>query len=162
MGTRLRNLKKSLKKTQLADGKPTGGKGRLTDAEINKMQAYYGNAIRANKGDLEKMREAVWAVYFHKASSDKEPAHNFCLEEWCPYTKAQKAGTLDKYKHSNNLPEAVMTQIKPILKDLAKTQLLRKSLQGYTQNVNERKKNLMWKFSLSPPPPKKKWSQYSE
>ena len=62
MGTRLRNLKKSLKKTQLADVKPTGGKGRLTDAEMNKMQAYYGNAKRANKGNLEKLREAVWAV----------------------------------------------------------------------------------------------------
>ena len=48
MGTRLRNLKSSMK--GLDDGKCIGRKGRLTDDQIGKIQQYYGNAIRSNKG----------------------------------------------------------------------------------------------------------------
>lgn len=35
LGTRLRNLKKNMKGVDLSDGKPLGGKGRLTDPEID-------------------------------------------------------------------------------------------------------------------------------
>lgn len=51
MGTRLRTLKKS-KKGVLEDGKTIGGKGRLTDKQEDKLQVYYGNAIRANKNSF--------------------------------------------------------------------------------------------------------------
>ena len=63
-----------------ADGKTIGGKGRLTDQQIGKMQQYYGNAIRENKGDLVTM-SVVEIVYrsrlFQKTidSSQCFPAH---------------------------------------------------------------------------------------
>ena len=45
LGTRLRNLRKEKKNDKLSDGKKIGGKGRLTDKMINRMQNYYGMAI---------------------------------------------------------------------------------------------------------------------
>ncbi|KAL8594428.1 hypothetical protein ACOMHN_018136 [Nucella lapillus] len=81
-----------------------------------------------------------------KRDPDEKPIHNFCLLEWCPYKKAEAAGTLDTFTHQSTLPEAVMAVIKPVFTDLAKTELLRKCVQGYTQNANEIINNLVWKF----------------
>ena len=47
MGKRLSNLK-SITKGKLQDGKTIGGKGRLTDVTIKRIQRYYGLAIRQN------------------------------------------------------------------------------------------------------------------
>ena len=42
----------------LADSKCLYGQGRLTNTEIDNLQnyRYYGQAIRKNKNDLEKMK----------------------------------------------------------------------------------------------------------
>ena len=146
MGTRLRKLKASLSGATLTDGKGIGGRGRLTKDQIDSIQSHYGNAIRAHKHDLVKMREAVWGIYFHKGSTDQNPAHHFCGQK-CPWKKAEADGTLASYKHTNNIPQAVMEVVKPIFKDLANTQLLKKCLEGYTQNANESLNNLIWKCS---------------
>ncbi|KAK7104241.1 hypothetical protein V1264_018995 [Littorina saxatilis] len=82
MGNRLRSLKKRNKGQVLSDGKPIGGQRRLTDAVCDKLQTYYGNAIRGNKGDLVEMRKAVWAVFFHKGSTDTKLAYTPLLQ--CP------------------------------------------------------------------------------
>ena len=50
------------------------------------------------------------------------------------------------YKHTSSLPKAVMDQIRPIFKDLSKTELLSKCLEGYTQNANESLNGLIWKL----------------
>ena len=67
-----------MKGQTLSDGKTLGGAGRLTDAEIDKLQTYYSLAIRRNTHDVEKMRTAVWAIFFHKASTDEKPQHQLC------------------------------------------------------------------------------------
>ena len=36
----------------------------LTDANINKLQTYYGNAICAFVGNVEAMKKACWAVLY--------------------------------------------------------------------------------------------------
>ena len=41
----------------------------MTDKVIDKLQSYYVNAIRANVTDLEKMKTAVWAIFFHSIST---------------------------------------------------------------------------------------------
>ncbi|KAJ4442462.1 hypothetical protein ANN_04048 [Periplaneta americana] len=79
MGTRLRKLCKDMKGKKCSDGKPLTGRGRVTDSAIDQLQTYYGLAIRRNAGkDVEKMRRAVWAIYFHKYSTDEEPYHTLC------------------------------------------------------------------------------------
>ena len=51
-----------------------------------------------------------------------------------------------KLTHKHNLPAAVMETIKPIFKDLANTELLKKCLQGCTQNANESFNGTLWKL----------------
>jgi hypothetical protein len=53
LGTALRKYKNDNKGKKLSDGKSIGGKGRLTDKIINRMQNFYGRAIRENKGNQE-------------------------------------------------------------------------------------------------------------
>ena len=53
--TALRKLKK--------DNKGLGGKGRLTDAMIDKLQNYYGIAIRTNCKDIDSMKKAIYAAF---------------------------------------------------------------------------------------------------
>lgn len=86
------------------------------------------------------------AIYFHKGSSDENPVPNFCHASWCTYKKAEARNDTANYKHKNNLPPAVMDELKPTFKVLAKTQLLEKCLEGYTQNPNESLNHLIWKF----------------
>jgi hypothetical protein len=61
---RLRRLVKDKTGRKLHDGQPLGGKGRLTQSEINKLQNYNGLAIRRNINNLEAMKRAVWAIFF--------------------------------------------------------------------------------------------------
>ena len=108
-GLRIRNLRAQCGKGQLADGKIISGRGRLTEDQVKSMQQYHGNAVRDNKGDLKAMRQVIWATFFHKGSTDEQSSHNFCLDFWCPYTKAEKGGTSDTYKHTISLLPSLMT-----------------------------------------------------
>ena len=65
VGTALRTLKK--------ENHGLGRKGKLTDALIDKMQNYYGIAIRTNVGDLQGMKKGVLAGLFHCASNQSSP-----------------------------------------------------------------------------------------
>lgn len=93
VGFRLRRLKQKSNSTKLklSDGKGLGGKGRLTDAHIDLLQTYYGLAVRRNGGSLKDMKMAIWAIYFHKLSTDENPQHQLCpkrIESWCKYQKS--------------------------------------------------------------------------
>ena len=57
MGTALKGMK-------LNDGKTIGGKGRLADVIIDKIQNFYGQAIRDND-NLVNMQNAIWTIYHH-------------------------------------------------------------------------------------------------
>lgn len=143
MGNRLRKLKKKLGTAKLADGKSIGGKGRLTDALIDQIQTFYGLAIRRNSGNLESMKKAVWAVYFHLVSTDYAPSHALCSEDWCKYLQASDKESYKHEKHTH-VPSAIMDVIKPIFRDLAHPNLLMKCLHGGTQNPNESLNNVIW------------------
>lgn len=145
MGARLRNLKKKSKGVKLSDGLPLGGRNRLTDGLIDELQSYYGNAIRQNLDSLKNMKEAVWATYFHKLSTDAKPEHGLCprgRDSWCKFNKA-KALKIN-YSHKRSIPEPIMLAIKPTFRALANPELLRKCLHGKTQNVNESVNNVIW------------------
>ncbi|GFX10185.1 uncharacterized protein TNCV_1865831 [Trichonephila clavipes] len=96
MGARLRALKNNLKSTKMSDNKPISGRGRLTDAEILLLQKYYGLAIRRNVGkSVADMSKSIWAIYFHKLSTDENPQHALCPmgeESWCGYNKSIVSG----------------------------------------------------------------------
>ncbi|GFY14896.1 uncharacterized protein TNCV_234461 [Trichonephila clavipes] len=116
MGTRLRALKLKLKSKKLEDKKSLGGRNRLTDAEIDKLQRYYGLAIRNNSGNLSAMKQAIWAIFFHKFLTDLNSQHGLCPlgdDLWCGYSRSKLKD--DTYKHKHNLPIAIMHCIKKYL-----------------------------------------------
>lgn len=142
MGTRLRVLRKTYKKKLLPDGKKLSRKG--PDTVINNLQEYYGKAIRSSK-TLEAMKEACWATYYHKGSTDADPQHGLCLlggDSWCKYNRAAANG-LPCPEHTYSIPTEVMTVIKPVYQDLCSPNLLR-CLHGNTQNCNEASNNVIW------------------
>lgn len=142
MGCRLRKLKKDLVGVKLSDGKGIGGAKRLTDSAIDNLQTFYGQAIRNNLDNLKNMKEAVWATFFHVSSTDDNPMHELCPrgpDTWCKYNRQER----NNYTH-HGLPMAVTEKIKPIYKDLAHPDLLKKCLHGKTQNCNEAFNNVLW------------------
>lgn len=82
MGSRLRRLKRDFKKKLLSDGKGIGGSGRLTNEEMDRLQNYYGKAIRENLGSEEDMERAIWATLNHGRSTDENPRHERCSNTW--------------------------------------------------------------------------------
>ncbi|GBN24692.1 hypothetical protein AVEN_14939-1 [Araneus ventricosus] len=128
MLTRLRKLKKDMKRKKLADGKTIGGRGRLTDELIKKLTTYYGNAIRKNKNNLFSMRKDMWTIWMHFVSADADPQYHFCPTGenwWCKYNQTKFKNSLEKFKHKSSVPRAVMDMIKPIFKALSNPTLLK-------------------------------------
>ena len=65
MGSNLRKYKTEIKAKNLDDGQTVGGKDRLTKLVTDKLQNYYGAAIRQNVGNLRITQDAIWAIFYH-------------------------------------------------------------------------------------------------
>lgn len=143
MGTQLRKVKK--------DNKGLGGRGKLTAKLIDELTVYYGLAIRRSiKTSIEEMKNAIWATFFHKISTDEKPQHDRCPsgeDTWCSYQKAKASGTLGSYKHKNPLPDEVQEAIRPVYEKLSNDELLERCLEGYTQNNNESLNAVIWSMA---------------
>ncbi|GBM16058.1 hypothetical protein AVEN_163104-1 [Araneus ventricosus] len=91
------------------------------------------------------MHQAIWAVFMHKLSTDKNPQHGFCPigeDSWRGFKKAEATGSTYKYK--NNLPVSVVEAMRPVFRDLSHPDLLKKCVHGNTQNPNESVNNVIW------------------
>ena len=91
VGSRLRKLKKEYVSKKLKDGKTL--RGRLADKDINRLQNYFGIAIRTNCHSVVAMQKFVGAVLCHcSEANDPVTRHMFCDkggETWCKYQKAK-------------------------------------------------------------------------
>jgi hypothetical protein len=148
VGNRLRKLK-STDKTKLADGKTLGGKGRLTDKSINKLQNYYGIAVRKSTGStVYQMKKAIGAVLFHCSDAlNLESRHYMCprtIDSWCKY-QCDKINNTKTYKENPGIPIVIRDKIKTIFLDLSDDKLLSRCLHGKTQNSNESINAVIWK-----------------
>ena len=122
--------------------KGLGGRGRLTKAIIDKLQNYYGIAVRTNVGNLNGMKKDIHAALFHVASSAKDNYHTHCPngpDSWCGFKRDK-----ENYKPGPGLQLDVIKHVKPIFIDLSQESLLEKCLDGKTQNQNESFNNLIW------------------
>lgn len=138
VGTALRKLKR--------DNPGLGGKGKLTDSQIDKLQNYYGIAIRSNVGNLAGMKKAIHASFMHCASSEARLFHDQCptgSTSWCRYQQ-DKANRTNLYKHGTGLPLAVIKEVKPEYVRLTEDNLLKKYLHGKTRNQNESLNGMVW------------------
>ncbi|GFU19446.1 uncharacterized protein TNCV_4371271 [Trichonephila clavipes] len=98
-----------------------------SEAEIDRLQAYYGLAIRRNLSSVKDMQQAIWAIFLHKLSTDEKPQHGFCPSDsdtWCKFKKAELLG--ETYHHKNSLPVDVVEAMRPVFRDLANPELLKK------------------------------------
>ena len=153
MGTHLRELRNKV--TKLKDGKSVkGSKHRLTDKVIDKLQTYYGNAIRANvkpgkltaqqqKEQISIMQQAIMAVLYHSCElTDDKERHKLCPsgpDSWCSH---KREGKLQRKDH--HLDAVFLEFLLPEFKRLSQYSLLLCCLPGYLQNVNESLNSLMW------------------
>lgn len=84
---------------------------------IDKLQNYYGIAIRSNPRNLSGMKKAILASLFYCASSENSKRHT----AQCPegensrfgFMRDKAKGTKD-YEHDNGLPILAVTAIKRI------------------------------------------------
>lgn len=144
MGSRLRAVKKG---TRGLGGK---GAGKLTDKLIADLTVYYGLAIRRHPDSEAKMKDAVWATFLHKCSTDKVPQHSKCPEgvnSWCKWRVAEATGELDSFKHDHPLCKDVQKAIKPVYEALSADDLLHRCLGGNTQNCNESFNACVWRLA---------------
>ncbi|GFW11124.1 uncharacterized protein TNCV_2842501 [Trichonephila clavipes] len=114
------------------------------EAEIDRLQAYYGLAIRRNLSSVKDMQQAIWAIFLHKLSTDEKPQHGFCpsdTDTWCEF---KKQNCLGRHQNKNSLPVDVVEAMRPVFRDLANPELLKKCLHGGTQNPNESVNNVIW------------------
>ena len=72
MGSYLRKYKRDVK-GKLSDEGTVGDRGSVTDAVIDKFQNYYGAAKINNKNSLNKINDALWAIYYHRILCENEP-----------------------------------------------------------------------------------------
>ena len=108
MGNAIRNYKSDCRGTPLPDGK-TVGAWRLTDKRIDQIQAYYGYAIRNNKG-IDNISHDIWTIYFHSivglSNETLEEQHEYCPdgpETWYKYKRDKIHGT-NMYDRGKCLP----------------------------------------------------------
>ena len=130
IGNRLRKLKKTV------PGLGGVGSGQLNNAVIDRLQNYYGIAIRTNVGNLEGMKRAIYVSLLHVASSEKNKWHGHCPKgkySWCSFQVDEANGT-QHYKHGSGLNKVVISHVKPIFENLASDELLRKCLHGHTKS----------------------------
>ena len=118
----------------------------LTPPVIDKLQNYFGIALRANCTTVENMQKAIWASYFHVASNELNNYHDHCeasSTSWCQYQRDIFNKT-NLFKHGPGLSQEVIKGVKPIYLDLIKPSELMKCLHGKTQNQNESFNSTVW------------------
>ena len=123
-----------------------GGKGKLTDSQIDKLQNYYGIAIRSNVGNLAGMKKAIHASLMHFASTEQRPLHDHCptgSASWCRYQQ-DMANQTKLYKHGPGLPLEVIAKLEPEYVRLSNDILQEKCLHGKMQNQNESLNGMIW------------------
>ena len=149
IGSALRADKRKSKGKQLSDNKGVGGHHRLTDAMIDRIQNYYGQAIRNNSGNLPGMK-SISAIFKHVIINDNETIddHRLALIVQKMKIPGVGFGKINKgsetYNESNRLPYAFKTELEPIFNRLSNETLLERCLAGHTQNQNESLNGVLW------------------
>ena len=146
MGTALKNLKDQC----TARGEQIGGKGKLTNDLITKIQNYYGRAIKDNYGDMKVMKQRIFAILFHLTSSDSTPRHMHCPpgeKSWCFWKRAEiKKETPGPHKDHETVPNEIGKKMVPVFQRLTEDQLLQRCRRNRTHNPNESLHNSIWQY----------------
>ena len=114
MGTALMNLISESK----VQKDSIGGKGKLTQVKIKKIQNYYGRAIKDYSNDIPLLKKRIMAILFHLSSTDDTPKHVHCPpgeRSWCFWQRAvAKAEQPPSHKDHETLPLEIGKRLVPI------------------------------------------------
>ena len=142
LGTALRKLASSGKKAGVTLG--GRGHGKLTQAAIIKLTAYYGKAVRAHPGDLNGMWDAVLSTFYHAISTDDVPQHDRCPQSedsWCFYQRSLAADE-EPGSHIDNVGTPLSLEVAEHVKDvyarLSHDDLLRRCLRGANESLHSK------------------------
>ena len=145
----LRKLAVSRKKAGINLGGQ--GFGRLTQATIVKLTAYYSKAVHAHCGNLPAMMDAVWATFDHATSTDEKLQHDRCpvgADSWRFFYQKALATGQQPGPHRTNvgtpLSAEVARHVKDVYTRLAHKDLLERCLFDKTQNPNESLYSKVW------------------
>ena len=159
MGKNLLNLTKEKK---LNDGKPVGGRsGRLTRSAVDKLQKYYGKAIRRNVDKKAKtraevdtvvsnMQTSIRAILYHSTKmANSNERHKYCpkgSDSWCLYQKDLSSDSNVKTfeDKDHHLVSVFLDFLTPVFDKLSETRLLMRCVPGYSQNANESVNAMVW------------------
>lgn len=119
---------------------PVEKKTELTGKVMKEISLFYSLAIQNNPNDKQAMKNAIWAGFYHRISTDKNPQHQYCDKSWCKYLQSP-----DNFKHTTPpLSDLVQDYVKPVFEDLTKDDLLNRCLGKNTQNNNESFNSTVW------------------
>ncbi|KAJ4449225.1 hypothetical protein ANN_00622 [Periplaneta americana] len=116
---------------------------------VEKVQKYYGKAIRNNK-DPAEMKNAIYAILDHYRSTDENPQHKKCPigeDSWCIFNRDAARNVpppLHKDKIKTPLSDFVVAKMMPVFQRLASDDLLMRCKEGKTQNANECLHSVIW------------------
>lgn len=160
LGTALRKLRdqvvteKKTKTDKVRRMKDMGGRGKLTDNVIGKLQKYYGIAVRRHVGGtVEELRNDIYATFLHCSSWDAKPQHRLCpktRDSWCFYQRAiandEEPQSHSKMKVKFVLPAELRQKVWGEYRRLTSDKLLSACLLGKTQNQNEHLHSRVWRY----------------
>ena len=94
-------------------------KRRLTDKTIDKMQNYFGEAIRNNVRNIELIKNDTWAISKHMIrynSQSLDEKNSMCLKySWCIYLSNR-----ERYNNQQRLASDFSIVLKPLFINLKK------------------------------------------
>lgn len=161
VGNRLRNLRKKNKglggkaKDKEIIHQVDGGKiikekkkarGKLTDSAIDKLQNYFGIALRSGATTVPELRKRLLASFFHAASSAGNEYHDYCpqsSDSWCQYQR-DLINKTNLYKPGKGFEPEVIKDCRMVYVKLTSDAELSKCLHGQTQNANESFHSMIW------------------
>ena len=119
---------------------------------INKLQNYYGIAMRACTGkSMEELNRDIGAALSHCCEVDNdEQRHMFCPKtplSWCKHQSDICNGS-SFYKHKPGIHRKIFPKMKPVFMELSNDDLLKNCLHGKTHNLNESINGVIWKECL--------------
>ena len=119
-------------------------KSRLTDSVIDKLQNYFGIALRSKVGNVKEMQNAIFmlprpkiVIFTH--TTPKHQIHGANMVEIFRITQICT---------NPGISVDVKSAIKPIYSDLSKATELKKCLHGLTQNYYESFNSTVWERVL--------------
>ena len=157
LGTGLRNLRKE---TYIEVGQSgsrkrrsvLGGKNKLTDRTIDRLQHYFKQSIKRKVNTTEViMRDEIMSSFYHCTSTDDNPQHHLCPrgeDSWCFFQAAVAKGETPK-SHAEmkvffTLPPEQLDLVKGVYTRLTTDEMMKRCLQGLTQNPNESFHSRIW------------------